>query len=116
MREMTLRHFAAVPVGHDVRITTYECDVGIVRVVVEPRPEYAVVEDLTTGIQYAPSWVWERDRQSPLDDQHHGFTEQLQQHVREVDSFTGRVTSCKVFTHVGNAGNHQLVTMLVIDC
>lgn len=115
MREMTLRYFAAVPVGHEVRISIYEGDVGVLRTVVEARPDYAVVEDLNTGIQYAPSWVWERDRTSALDDKNHGFTERLQQHVKEVDSFMGRVKSCKVFTHVGNAGNHQLVTMLVIE-
>jgi hypothetical protein len=105
-----LSFVAPVPVGHRVAVTFYELKVGRLSALLGGQTKGFVVEDLETGIEYSPAFLW----QSEHVDHQPIYSSRLDKNVHPTGAIEGLVTQCRVVSRRGNANNHRISTILTV--
>lgn len=111
MTTLDLLLFAPVPVGHRVRITWFTLEQKTVfstRSV--ERAHHPQVEDLDTGIVYAPLELFDRvsaARRATVDEPT-ATTAEVGPHATTSRELTGTVKACRVGTHHYGTGSERL--------
>lgn len=110
MPEYHLSFVAPVPVGHRVVVTSYELRAGRLSRLFSGPTNGFVVEDLDTGIEYSPAFLW----QTEYVDSQPVYSSELEESVHRTGTIEGEVTHCRVVSRRGNADNHRISTVLTV--
>lgn len=102
---------APIPIGHRVELTCCSLSDKTLWLITETKG--MIVRDLETGIVYSPDWVWECVVDKDLHTWH--YDDKPAKGLRHTGVILGEVTSCRVISRPGNAGNHRPTTMLTIE-
>lgn len=111
MPTLHLNFVATIPVGHRIRATIYQRKAGRLSAVFTGEPRGYVIQDLDSGIEYSPGFLW----QCAQEDEMIVSSSELEPNVVMTGTLQGTVTRCRVISRSGNARNHRITTVLEVQ-
>lgn len=111
MQRLNLNFVATIPVGHRVKVTFYQRKASRLSAVFSGEPKGVMIQDLETGVEYSTGFIWQCSHQDGM----FVYASELEPAVVVTGSLDGTVARCRVISHRGNAGNHQITTHLEVQ-
>lgn len=112
-RTVTVFGAVAIPTGHRVEVYVLTRDLGILSRDIRPDPDEPLVRDLDTGVYYGRHWQFAEVEASPTRRALSARRPEPPPGVAVAERFTGRVTTCVVWSDGMTQHQHTVTTLTV---